>query len=60
MIEYVSGDRKVAPGWMANNGMEWLYRLGQEPVRLWKRYVIGNPLFIARVLAQVIHEGRQQ
>jgi UDP-N-acetyl-D-mannosaminuronic acid transferase (WecB/TagA/CpsF family) len=31
-------------------GLEWLWRLGQEPVRLFTRYVIGNPLFIWRVL----------
>jgi UDP-N-acetyl-D-mannosaminuronic acid transferase (WecB/TagA/CpsF family) len=30
--------------------LEWLWRLGQEPVRLFRRYVIGNPLFIWRVL----------
>jgi UDP-N-acetyl-D-mannosaminuronic acid transferase (WecB/TagA/CpsF family) len=31
-------------------GLEWLWRLGQEPARLFRRYVIGNPLFIWRVL----------
>ena len=60
MIEYVAGHRRVAPLWMANNGMEWLFRLLQEPTRLWKRYVIGNPLFIARVLKQLLREGRQR
>ena len=32
--------------------MEWLYRLWQEPFRLFRRYIIGNPLFLWRVLGQ--------
>jgi N-acetylglucosaminyldiphosphoundecaprenol N-acetyl-beta-D-mannosaminyltransferase len=31
-------------------GIEWLYRLSREPLRLFARYVVGNPLFVARVL----------
>jgi UDP-N-acetyl-D-mannosaminuronic acid transferase (WecB/TagA/CpsF family) len=31
---------------------EWMYRLAREPQRLWRRYVVGNPLFILRVLGQ--------
>jgi N-acetylglucosaminyldiphosphoundecaprenol N-acetyl-beta-D-mannosaminyltransferase len=60
MIEYVAGHRRVAPSWMANNGMEWLFRLLQEPARLWKRYIIGNPWFITSVLMQLLREGRQR
>jgi N-acetylglucosaminyldiphosphoundecaprenol N-acetyl-beta-D-mannosaminyltransferase len=60
MVEYVAGRRHVAPEWMANHGMEWLFRLGQEPVRLWKRYVIGNPLFLLRVIGQRMREGSQR
>jgi N-acetylglucosaminyldiphosphoundecaprenol N-acetyl-beta-D-mannosaminyltransferase len=60
MIEYVAGHRRVAPSWMADNGMEWLFRLLQEPARLWKRYIIGNPWFIVSVLMQLLREGRQQ
>jgi len=33
-------------------GLEWVYRLLQEPRRMWRRYVLGNPLFLARVLRQ--------
>ncbi|MFI9382851.1 WecB/TagA/CpsF family glycosyltransferase [Kutzneria sp. NPDC052558] len=40
-----------APKWMRDAGIEWLYRLGREPGRLFARYVVGNPLFVARVLA---------
>jgi N-acetylglucosaminyldiphosphoundecaprenol N-acetyl-beta-D-mannosaminyltransferase len=39
-----------APRWMRAAGIEWLYRLGREPLRLFARYVVGNPLFVARVL----------
>lgn len=39
-----------APKWMRSTGIEWLYRLGREPRRLFARYVLGNPLFVARVL----------
>jgi len=58
MIEYVSGAKKVAPAWMANNGLEWLFRLLHEPGRLWRRYLIGNPLFLLRVIRQRLRSGR--
>jgi N-acetylglucosaminyldiphosphoundecaprenol N-acetyl-beta-D-mannosaminyltransferase len=38
--------------WMSNHGLEWLGRLIIEPRRLWRRYIIGNPLFLWRVLKQ--------
>lgn len=50
MIDYAAGRKSFAPAWMSDHGLEWLYRLGQEPGRLWKRYLIGNPVFILRVL----------
>jgi N-acetylglucosaminyldiphosphoundecaprenol N-acetyl-beta-D-mannosaminyltransferase len=37
---------KQAPLWMQRNGLEWLYRLNQEPGRLWKRYLVTNSTFI--------------
>jgi len=60
MIEYLAGGASVAPRWMQRAGTEWLYRLVQEPARLWSRYLIGNPLFMGRVLLQLIKEGKQQ
>ena len=39
-----------APEWMQRSGLEWLYRLSREPKRLWKRYMINNPLFVASIL----------
>lgn len=58
MIDYVAGARKSAPPWMADHGLEWLYRFAREPRRLWRRYLIGNPLFLLRVLGQRIRSGR--
>ncbi len=41
-----------APKWMQDRGLEWLFRLTKEPRRLWRRYVILNPLYVALVLLQ--------
>ncbi|MFH1746178.1 MAG: WecB/TagA/CpsF family glycosyltransferase, partial [Planctomycetota bacterium] len=47
-----------APPAMQKAGLEWLYRLVQEPQRLWRRYVLLNPLYLALVLLQRIGLGR--
>ena len=47
-----SGRTKQAPKWMQRNGLEWFFRLVQEPRRLWKRYAQNNPAFVYRVLLQ--------
>jgi N-acetylglucosaminyldiphosphoundecaprenol N-acetyl-beta-D-mannosaminyltransferase len=52
VFDYVSGNQRRAPRWMTDNGLEWLGRLIIEPRRLWRRYVIGNPVFFYRVLKQ--------
>ena len=46
--------KKQAPRWMQRSGLEWLYRLLSEPRRLWKRYLVNNPLFVILVLAQLL------
>ena len=51
-FELVANMVSRAPVWMQKTGLEWLFRLIVEPSRLWKRYVIGNPLFILLVLKQ--------
>ncbi len=58
-IEYAAGRKVLAPSWMSRNGLEWFFRLLQEPGRLWRRYLIGNPLFVLKVLYQRLREGRQ-
>jgi N-acetylglucosaminyldiphosphoundecaprenol N-acetyl-beta-D-mannosaminyltransferase len=49
LFDYLSGEVYRAPNWMTDNGLEWFGRLLFEPGRLWRRYLIGNPLFIWRV-----------
>ncbi len=39
---------------MQRSGLEWLFRLLTEPRRLWKRYLVNNPLFLWRVLKQLV------
>jgi len=51
VFDYVSGELSRAPRWMTDHGLEWLGRLLIEPRRLWARYVLGNPLFIFRLIA---------
>jgi len=50
LFDYVAGRMRRGPRWMLDHGMEWLCRLVFEPRRLWKRYLIGNTLFLARIL----------
>jgi N-acetylglucosaminyldiphosphoundecaprenol N-acetyl-beta-D-mannosaminyltransferase len=51
-FDFHAGVKKQAPRWMQRNGLEWLFRLGSEPRRLWKRYLINNPRFVYGVLLQ--------
>ncbi|MBE9155466.1 WecB/TagA/CpsF family glycosyltransferase [Nodosilinea sp. LEGE 06152] len=53
-FSFFSGDVSQAPRWMMRLGLEWLYRFGQEPRRLWQRYLINNPVFVLLFGAQVI------
>lgn len=50
LFEYFSRERKRAPVWMRRAGLEWLFRLVLEPKRLWRRYLLGNGVFVWRVL----------
>ena len=52
VFDYVSGDLRRGPRFLTHNGFEWLARLLVEPSRLWRRYLLGNPLFLLRVLGQ--------
>lgn len=47
-----TGRTSQAPKWMQRSGLEWFYRLMTEPRRLWKRYLLNNPVFIARIVHQ--------
>jgi N-acetylglucosaminyldiphosphoundecaprenol N-acetyl-beta-D-mannosaminyltransferase len=49
LFDYVSGRIARAPHWMADHGLEWIFRLALEPRRMWRRYLLGNPAFLWRV-----------
>lgn len=51
MFDFFSGVKPRAPLWMRKAGFEWLFRLCLEPRRLFPRYGIGNPAFLARAIA---------
>jgi N-acetylglucosaminyldiphosphoundecaprenol N-acetyl-beta-D-mannosaminyltransferase len=51
-FDFHAGLKRQAPRWMQRSGLEWVFRLGSEPHRLWRRYFINNPLFVWRVLLQ--------
>jgi N-acetylglucosaminyldiphosphoundecaprenol N-acetyl-beta-D-mannosaminyltransferase len=44
-LDFIAGAVKRSPRWMSDNGLEWLYRLSQEPRRLWRRYLVNDPKF---------------
>jgi N-acetylglucosaminyldiphosphoundecaprenol N-acetyl-beta-D-mannosaminyltransferase len=52
-FDFHSGRVKQAPRWMQRSGLEWFYRLCQEPRRLAKRYFKNNPLFALKILGQL-------
>jgi exopolysaccharide biosynthesis WecB/TagA/CpsF family protein len=51
-FDFQAGTIPRAPDWVQRLHIEWIYRLAKEPRRLWRRYVLGNPLFIYRVIRQ--------
>lgn len=52
-----AGTKRDAPMWMQRVGMTWLYRLSEEPRRLWKRYLVYNSLFLQGLAVQRLKEG---
>lgn len=57
-FDFVSGAKPRAPRWMQRLGLEWIYRLASEPRRLWRRYLIGNPEFVAGVFWDYLRGAR--
>lgn len=49
VFDFFAGTYQRAPHWWQEHSLEWLYRLIKEPRRMWRRYVIGNPLFLMNV-----------
>jgi N-acetylglucosaminyldiphosphoundecaprenol N-acetyl-beta-D-mannosaminyltransferase len=52
-FDFHAGLKRQAPRWMQRSGLEWLFRLGTEPRRLWRRYFSNNPRFLWRILLQL-------
>ncbi len=60
-FDFHAGAVSQAPGWMQRFGLEWFYRLIQEPRRLWRRYLVTNSIFLAKLFAAMcrkpVHGG---
>jgi N-acetylglucosaminyldiphosphoundecaprenol N-acetyl-beta-D-mannosaminyltransferase len=59
-LQVVVGVRKKAPNWMRNSGLEWIFRLVQEPRRLFMRYIISNSLYILLFFYEIIKINLQK
>lgn len=55
VFDFFAGTVKRAPVWWQDHGLEWLYRLIKEPKRMWRRYIIGNALFLWNVLKEKVN-----
>jgi N-acetylglucosaminyldiphosphoundecaprenol N-acetyl-beta-D-mannosaminyltransferase len=59
-FDFHAGLKKQAPRWMQQGGLEWFFRLLMEPRRLWRRYLVNNPLFLWLVLLQALGRAPYQ
>lgn len=57
-FDIVAGKSKRAPKWMQNFGLEWFYRILQEPKRMWKRYLITNSIYFYLLLKEKMRNAR--
>ncbi len=53
-FDFHTGRAQDAPGWVKRSGLQWLHRLSQDPRRLWRRYLINNPVFVAKFIRQLL------
>lgn len=59
VFDFFAGTVKRAPLWWQDHSLEWLYRLLTEPRRMWRRYILGNPLFIWNVMKEKMRPKAQ-
>lgn len=52
VFDFFAGTTRRAPIWWQSHGLEWLYRLLKEPKRMWRRYIIGNTVFIWHIIGE--------
>jgi N-acetylglucosaminyldiphosphoundecaprenol N-acetyl-beta-D-mannosaminyltransferase len=57
-FDFLAGTKRRAPEWMQQAGLEWLHRLGSEPGRLGRRYLVGNPKFMWGVAWELLSKKR--
>ena len=57
-VDFLAGQKRSAPRWMQENGLEWLFRLLCEPRRLWRRYLLGGSDFVVKVLMEEVRAAR--
>ncbi len=55
-FDFLSGRKRQAPRWIQRSGFEWLFRLANEPSRLWRRYLLTYPRFVVLVIKQLYRE----
>jgi len=53
-FDFHAGMKRQAPSWMQKIGLEWFFRLINEPNRLWRRYLLNNPSFVILVITQLL------
>ena len=53
-FDFLAGTARQAPPWMREHGLEWLFRLTQEPRRLWRRYLVLGSRFACGVLLELL------
>jgi N-acetylglucosaminyldiphosphoundecaprenol N-acetyl-beta-D-mannosaminyltransferase len=58
-LDFITGQTRRAPAWMSRAGIEWLFRLLQEPRRMWRRYLVEDPAFIV-IVARSRRRARQE
>ncbi|CAM3223913.1 WecB/TagA/CpsF family glycosyltransferase [Stackebrandtia soli] len=58
-FDFWSGNKPMAPKFVQKNGLEWAYRLATEPRRLWKRYLVGNTMFVYGVMTDRRRNSRE-
>jgi UDP-N-acetyl-D-mannosaminuronic acid transferase (WecB/TagA/CpsF family) len=54
-FDFHAGMKSTAPAWLQKRGLEWAFRLSQEPKRLWHRYLVTNTSFVVRLICSLMN-----
>jgi N-acetylglucosaminyldiphosphoundecaprenol N-acetyl-beta-D-mannosaminyltransferase len=58
VLDLLAGNVNRAPGWMQRTGLEWAFRLSQEPGRLWRRYILDDVPTLGRLVFRAVRQRR--